>query len=206
MLLTVSIAGSPASAQQVSSAELLTVTEDLLRAVDSLRGQSIPSTLVADAGWLHDSVHRPPSWSGPAVRASDVSRAYLQSLQVAAELLGRKPSSATLQAIAEDLQDKVEHCRRLGIGMGGTILVTVHTRRGAEPVPNHQVRYLLKFFEVVKGAQPGTFPRFSTPTEAVLEPGRYWVWAIDPASGRESPRTLVKVAGARELTIDVPVP
>ena len=206
MLLTVSIAGSPASAQQVSSAELLTVTEDLLRAVDSLRGQSIPSTLVADAGWLHDSVHRPPSWSGPAVRASDVSRAYLQSLQVAAELLGRKPSSATLQAIAEDLQDKVEHCRRLGIGMGGTILVTVHTRRGAEPVPNHQVRYLLKFFEVVKGAQPGTFPRFSTPTEASLEPGRYWVWAIDPASGRESPRTLVKVAGARELTIDVPVP
>jgi hypothetical protein len=206
MLLAVSIAGAPVSAQQVSRAELLNVTEDLLRAVDALRGDTIPASLVADAGWLHDSVHRPSSSSGPPVRAADVSRAYVQSLQVAVELLRRKPSQATLQAVAEDLQDKVEHCRRLGIGMGGTVRVTVHTRRGAEPVPNHQVRYLLKFFEVVTGAQPGTFPRFSTPTEMTLEPGRYWVWAIDPATGRESPRTLVKVAGARELTVDVPVP
>jgi hypothetical protein len=62
---------------------------------------------------------------------------------------------------------------------------------------------LLNVTEDLLGA---VHPRFSTPTETTLDPGRYWVRAIDPASGRESPRTLVKVAGARQLTIDVPVP
>jgi len=33
------------------------------------------------------------------------------------------------------------------------------------------------------------------PTEVELEPGRYWVWADDPATGKKSDRVLVVVRG-----------
>ena len=40
--------------------------------------------------------------------------------------------------------------------------------------------------------------RPSTPTEPRLEPGRYWVWARNPATGRTSERALVRVAGQND--------
>ena len=66
--------------------------------------------------------------------------------------------------------------------------------------------YLLKIYERIKGASPAAFPTLSTPTEVRLDPGRYWMWARDPATGRTSDRTLVRVAGQTELPIDLPVP
>jgi hypothetical protein len=108
--------------------------------------------------------------------------------------------------VAADLEAKVEHCRLLGIGMGGSVLLKVNTRRGPQTVGDWQVVYLLKVYEHVKGATPTVFPTLSTPTEAPLEPGRYWLWARDPSTGRTSERALVRVFGRSQLDVDLPVP
>jgi len=90
--------------------------------------------------------------------------------------------------------------------MGGSVLLKVNTRRGSETVRDWQVVYLLKVYEHVAGAAPIVFPSLSTPTEAALEPGRYWLWARDPTTGRTSERALVRVLGRPELAVDLPVP
>jgi hypothetical protein len=155
---------------------------------------------------MRDSVRRPAFWSGPVTNASDVSPEYLRSLQTAAAILTQQPGPQVLADIADDLEAKVEHCRALRIGMGGTVRLRVNTRRGDDSVGNLQVQYLLKFYEGVAGSQPVTFPRLSSPTESPLEPGRYWIWTVDPASGRAGSRILVRVAGQRELVVDLPAP
>jgi hypothetical protein len=189
------LSGTPAS-------ELRIVVDELQ--VAAARANA-PDTLSTRAGWLHDSVFRPPDWKGPVTNPDEVTRDYARSLQLAAELIRQNPPKQALADIAADLETKVEHCQRLGIGMGGVVRVRVNTRRGGDIVRNLQVRYLLKFYEYIKGAQPGTFPQFSSPTEETLSPGRYWMWTFDPATGRETTRTLVKVAGQREMVVDVPV-
>jgi hypothetical protein len=189
-----------------TDAALRQATEDLYRAALNSRSPLTPPTLLEDVNWLRDSVRRPAFWDNPVTRAADVSAAYLRSLQVAADLLLHSGDAQVLTDIADDLHLKVQHCRDLRIGMGGSVRLKVNTRRGDGNVRNLQVRYLLKFYETSAGAQPVTFPRLSSPTEAALEPGRYWVWAFDPATGRDSTRTLVRVAGRRQMEVDVPAP
>lgn len=196
---------APQAQAQTTEPELRRTTEDLYQAVLSARGVTTPASLVASASWLRDSVRRPAFWNGPTTRASDVSADYVRSLQTATDLLRRQPSDQVLHDIAEDLALKVEHCRALKIGMGGGVKLIVNTRRGDGSVRNLQVRYLLKFFETAAGVEPGTFARLSSPTDSTVAPGRYWVWAVDPATGRSSSRTLVRAAGQKELVVDVPV-
>jgi hypothetical protein len=136
---------------------------------------------------------------------ADVTPAYLQALQRVAELT-KKASDEQWEDAASELEAKVEHCRRLDIGMGGTILLQINTRRTGGPVGNWQVFYLLKIYEHAAGASPTNFPQLSTPTEAVIEPGRYWIWARDPATGKTSERVLVRVVGQKQLLVDLPVP
>lgn len=206
VVLSLLVAGHPSQAQaQTTEPELRRTTEELYQAVMSARGVTTPATLLASASWLRDSVRRPVFWNGPATRASDVSPDYVRSLQTATELLRRQPSDQVLHDIAEDLSLKVEHCRALKIGMGGGVKLIVNTRRGNGSVANLQVRYLLKFYETATGVEPGTFARLSSPTDGTLPPGRYWVWAVDPATGRTSTRTLVRAAGQKELVVDVPI-
>jgi hypothetical protein len=196
---------APTRAQPpTTDAVLRRATEDLYRAALDSRSVSTPPTLLEDVSWMRDSVRRPAFWTNPVTKAADVSAEYLRSLQVAADLLRNTRDAKVLTDIAEDLHLKVQHCRDLRIGMGGSVLLKVNTRRGDGNVRNLQVRYLLKFYETAAAAQPGTFPRLSSPTEAALEPGRYWVWAFDPATGRDSTRTLVRVAGRRQMEVDVP--
>jgi len=90
--------------------------------------------------------------------------------------------------------------------MGGSVLLRVNTRRGSSSVNNWQVFYLLKIYETAAGTSPTTFPTLSAPAETRLEPGRYWIWARDPATGRTSERALVRVSGKQEFRIDLPVP
>jgi len=108
--------------------------------------------------------------------------------------------------ITDELEAKIDHCRALGIGMGGSVLLRVDTRRGSASVNNWQVFYLLKIYEAAPGTSPTTFPTLSAPAETRLEPGRYWIWARDPATGRTSDRALVRVSGKQEFRIDLPVP
>jgi hypothetical protein len=90
--------------------------------------------------------------------------------------------------------------------MGGSVVLHVNTRRGKETVGDWQVFYLLKVYEHVNGAAPIVFPSLSTPTQTALEPGRYWIWARDPSTGRTSERALLRVVGRAELNVDLPIP
>jgi hypothetical protein len=137
---------------------------------------------------------------------TQVSPEYVRSLQQLAELLRTDRRSAVANDVADELETKVEHCRLLGIGMGGSVLLRVNTRRGPQTVGDWQVFYLLKVYEHLKGAAPTVFPSLSTPTQAGLEPGRYWLWARDPSTGRTSERALVRVLGRTELQVDLPIP
>lgn len=190
---------------QTTEADLRRATEDLYQAAVATRTVTTPDALLASVTWLRESARQSVFFQGPLTRASDVTPDYLRSLQTATALLRKRPSDQVVADIAEDLRLKVQHCQDLNIGMGGGVKVVVNTRRGDGSISNLQVRYLLKFYEVAPGAEPGTFPRLSSPTDVTVAPGRYWIWAVDPASGRSSARTLVRVSGQKELVVDVPV-
>jgi hypothetical protein len=134
-----------------------------------------------------------------------LTREYVSTFERAAEMLERGWNPAAIEDLIRELETKVAHCRALGIGMGGSVTLRVNTRRRGAVVPEWQVLYLLKFDEWLK-TPPRTFPRVSSPTEATLEPGRYWIWARDPATGTISERVLIEVAGATSLLVDVLVP
>jgi hypothetical protein len=185
-------------ARQRTGEELNLALLHLQRAVRTLPPVFTSPRLVQAADWLNSRSGR--------TDPENVSQEYVQSLRRAAELLTGAPSRALVEDVTAELEARVEHCRSLGIGMGGSVLVKVHTRRGPEDVRDLQVLYLLKIFEYVKGSSPINFPRLSTPTETRVDPGRYWVWARDPATGRISEPVLVRLAGRTEFDVDIPVP
>ena len=117
-----------------------------------------------------------------------------------------KSDQRAILDVTSELEAKVEHCRVLGVGMGGSVLMRVNTRRRAQSVGDWQVQYLLKIYEHLAAATPCDAPRLSTPTETHGEPGRYWVWARDPATGRTTERVLVRVVGQPELAVNLFVP
>lgn len=185
-------------AQPLSSAtEAKLVLRDLQMAAEALPPADRLPRLQAAIDWLARRADRIDS---------SISVEYVRSLHRAAQLLRTRPDRVLIEDVASELETKVEHCRVLGVGMGGSVLVRVSTRRGADTVQHWQVFYLLKIYERIKGASPAAFPTLSTPTEVRLDPGRYWMWARDPVTGRTGDRTLVRVAGQTELPIDLPVP
>lgn len=137
---------------------------------------------------------------------ADVSMDYAKAIDSAAQVLSNDPSPAQIEDVTLDLEAKVHFCRTTGQPMGGKVLVTVHTRSGQASVGEWRVHYLLKIFEVVGDASPGTFMRLSTPTMTHLEPGRYWVWARHPVTKRVTERVLVTLSGPTDAVVDLVVP
>jgi hypothetical protein len=187
-----------AAAAQVSAADLNLALSQLERAANGLPRPVRSPRLVAAVNWLERRT--------AATNPSRVSREYVRSLRLAADLLTEQPTREVVNDVTAELEAKVEHCRVLRIGMGGSVLLRVSTRRGPQTVGDWQVLYLLKIYERASAASPATFPSLSSPTETTVEPGRYWLWARDPATGRTGARTLVRVAGQTELKVDLPVP
>jgi hypothetical protein len=183
---------------QVRRTDLNLAIGQLGLAVRTLPPVAASSRIQAAVTWLTERAGS----SDPA----HISKEYVRSLEQIAELLRLNRRSDVIDDVAAELEAKVEHCRLLGIGMGGSVLLKVNTRRGPQTVADWQVVYLLKVYEHVDGATPTVFPSLSTPTEAALEPGRYWLWARDPTTGRTSDRALVRVLGRSELAVDLPVP
>src|SRR5687768_11999285 len=138
----VTLCAPGAAAAQVDRDQLSLALVQLQRAVDSL-GPSRPTRLVAAVQWLQGRVG--------TTDASQVSPSYLQSLTNAATLLAATPLPGLIEDITEELEAKVDHCRDLGIGMGGSVSVRVSTRRGSDTVGNWQVLYLLKIYERATG-------------------------------------------------------
>ena len=115
--------------------------------------------------------------------------------------------AATLQAVAEDLEIKLEHCNLSGGKLGGSVVVRVRTVAGAQEAASWQVFYMPRVFEAATNASPDLFPQLSSPTVETLVPGRYVMWVRDPATNRLGERTVVKVGeGKKELLLDLPVP
>ena len=111
-----------------------------------------------------------------------------------------------LEAIADDLEVKLEHCKNSGGKLGGSVSVTVRTVQGNREVRNWQVFYVPKVLDVIGGVTPDRFPRLSSPTLETLVPGRYVMWARD-SDGRTAEKTVVKVGeGRKDLQLDLLVP
>jgi hypothetical protein len=115
--------------------------------------------------------------------------------------------AAMLEALADDLEVKLEHCLNSGGRLGGSVAVRVRTVSAGAEVRNWQVFYLPRVFQAVPNATADLFPQLSSPTNATLVPGRYVVWARDPVTTRTSERVVIKVGeGRKELPLDLPVP
>jgi hypothetical protein len=115
--------------------------------------------------------------------------------------------AATLEALAEDLETKLEHCMKSGGRLGGSVTVRVRTLQGGIESKSWQVFYMPRIFEAATNAIPDLFPQLSSPTEETLVPGRYVMWVRDPATARLGERTVVKVGeGRKELLLDLSVP
>lgn len=201
ILILLTAATSPAEMRerrQERAVALPVLLADLSKTIASLPASAARARLQDDVGWFLKEYERS--------KADTITAEYVRSFSRAAELLKNRPSTQIIDDVADEFQAKREHCRALKVGMGGIIKVRVNTRRGSQAAPDWQVLYLLKIYEWVPGATPINFPRLSTPTELDIEPGRYWVWARDPATGKVSERVLVKAAGERELMVDLSVP
>jgi ankyrin repeat protein len=113
----------------------------------------------------------------------------------------------SLEAIAEDLEAKLEHCQKSGGRLGGSVLVRVRTVQAGQEAARWQVFYMPRIFEVSPNAVPDLFPQLSSPTEELIVPGRYLMWVRNPATSAVGERTVVKVGeGRKELMVDLPVP
>ena len=99
----------------------------------------------------------------------------------------------TVEAVAEDLEIKLEHCTKSGGSLGGSVVVRVRTLQGNTERKSWQVFYMPRVFEAASNASPDLFPQLSSPTEETLVPGRYVMWVRDPATAQLGERTVVKV-------------
>ena len=147
-LLTLLLAPSALHAQVQSNdlrAALSEIRKDAIRWQAGQGGipplpaqQKIWERVQVAADWLLSRVN--------TTKPSEVTTEYLRALQRSAELV-RTGSPADSEDVASELEAKVDHCRKLGIGMGGTVTLRVNTLRGGKPVPNLRVQLLLKIHE-----------------------------------------------------------
>lgn len=202
-LLAAGIPHEAGEQDRLAATQLKTALADLDRLVPTRTlataqaGRPEPDRLRAAVDWLNRNYER--------TNPDNVSDEYVRTLQRAGRLLSAQPSAEMIEDVTLELEAKVDHCKRLSIGMGGSVRLRVNTVRAAQIVSDWQVLYLLKFDEWLK-TPPRNFPRVSSPTETSVEPGRYWVWARDPATGKTSQPVLAEVAGKPELVLDLPVP
>ena len=132
---------------------------------------------------------------------------YIAALEAALNAGRAETLAATVDAVAEDLEVKLEHCTLSGGRLGGSVIVRVRTLEGGTERRSWQVFYMPRVFEAASNATPDLFPQLSSPTEETLVPGRYVMWVRDPVTARLGERTVVKVGeGKKELLLDLPVP
>lgn len=189
--------GTSAQAQPQPLQDLRQAVTELAVAVAALPPPLRQPRLVSAADWLRTR--------SATAKAEDITAEYVTALTRTAQLLRAQPTEAVVDDVTSELEAKVEHCRRLGIGMGGTVGLKVSTSRGVTTVGGMDVLYLLKFDEWLK-MPPRSFPGRTSPAAASVPPGNYWFWARDPATGRIGERKLVPIAGQKEFTIDLAAP
>lgn len=112
-----------------------------------------------------------------------------------------------LEAMADDLEVKLEHCQQSGGKLGGSVTVQVRTLQGGEESRNWQVFYLPRILDAAGAGAADRFPQLSSPTHETLVPGRYVMWVRDAAGSTVGEKVVVKVGeGKKDLRLDLPVP
>jgi hypothetical protein len=180
--------------------DVLGALNELQSAVNGLPAELSSPALRTASDWL---IARPKAAS---FDPRGISGEYARALRSAAALLKGRPSREVVDDVTAELEAKVEHCRTLGVPMGGAVTLKVNTLRNGQTIGNLRVKALLKIYEHVQGSEPRSFLRVSSPTQMDLEPGRYWVWALDESTQKTSERVLVRVTGQKELVLDLGAP
>jgi hypothetical protein len=105
----------------------------------------------------------------------------------------KKALRLLLEAIRDDLAEKVAYCRQHGLA--ATRQVKVVTKRdGTTEIKGLEVLYLEKFFASDAKAKPLQFRGFSSPAVDELAPGRYLFWAKEPGvAGKNGERKEARV-------------
>ena len=185
---------------QAALSDLFTVTA-ALEASDRLRPTA--RRAVMSVTWLRERAN------GWAPRTFDEGREMRESIERMSRVLRRSANDDArvelLQAIADDLEDKVEYCR--SEGLAGRRKVTVLTKRdGVVEVKGLEVYYIEKFLEKDPGAKPHQFRGFSSPAVDDLVPGRYVFWSRQPGpSGLTGARKEVRVTvGNQPIEVHTP--
>jgi len=183
--------GSPAaarlSAQGPEKASLARALDDLNSAIASLRAeardQNVGFSAMRSVTWLRNQTN---AW---IPRSLDDGREMRLSIERMTRAMRSAPDlekkTTLLQQISDDLEDKVEFCRREGLTSRRRVNV-VTKREGLTEVKGLQVLYLEKFLESDPKATPQQFRGFSSPAADELVPGRYVFWAKEPGRNGKS--------------------
>jgi hypothetical protein len=206
-----------AMAQQVEppvsqKAALIRACEQLLRDVGRIR-ESFPrnrNILFAsnqasrELSWF---TSKAPGWTPKSPQEGRGLRESIEGMIACVRSLPRSARTfeALLPLIAEDLSVKRIHCSYEGLAARQPVRVLTK-RQGVTEVKGLEVLYLEKFFEFDEKARPHQFRGFSSPAVDDLVPGRYVVWARDPANpAKRAPRRDARV-GKTERDVKAAVP
>jgi len=187
-----------APAQETSEKPLLVSTlRQIVEAVSTIRQPGVAPVMeriAASAKWMENRVGEwTPERSGEGLP-------LLASLGRMLKVLREPPAGQSelktlLNAVAEDLSDKVEHCKQTGLAASQRVEV-VTKRNGVDEVKGLAVLYVEKFFQHDPSARPREFRHFSSPAVEDLVPGRYIIWAKETSgSGRTGPTKEVRIGG-----------
>jgi hypothetical protein len=185
-----------------------------LQSLDTLLAKAAPSTAPGRAAQKRAATAlaglRSLSAAWPADSPEDYRlnlAADVQALSSAVARADQQILRQSLEAVADDLEAKLEHCQKSGGKLGGSVLVRVRTVQSGQEAGKWQVFYMPRIFEVSPNAVPDLFPQLSSPTEELIVPGRYLMWVRNPSTSKVGERTVVKVGeGRKELVVDLPVP
>jgi hypothetical protein len=196
-----------------SSGSAPTVTASL-EAIDALLAKAAPATGPGRAAHKRAAAAlaqlRSLSAAWPAQSPEDYRINLAADATALSSALARADQQIlrqSLEALADDLEAKLEHCQKSGGKLGGSVLVRVRTVQLGLEAGKWQVFYMPRIFEASPNAVPDLFPQLSSPTEETLVPGRYLMWVRNPGTSKVGERTVVKVGeGRKELMVDLPVP
>jgi hypothetical protein len=155
------------------------------------------------------------NWLRTSLTPEGPSRAMLDGLRADADALGNaqqgdeRERRALIEATFDDLRLKRVYCRERPERMNALVRLTVQTWDGTTEVHQWRVAYLNAPLAILHRDQFQPFPKFSSPTEVRLPPGRYMVWAQDPRNAAvRGPATEVALGqnGSAEVKADIVVP
>ena len=172
---------------RAASAQGAPAAGDASRALSSLRAlfQDHASELTAAQ---QEAVASSLKWLTQLSEGVRINPAMVRSLEADAQALSRLGTTsgaaraAVLDRVADDLQLKSAYCRTHRDGMSANVALTVRTWNGDQEVRRWQVSFVNAPLALLHGGRAEQFPAFSSPTTFDLPPGRYILWAQDPAN------------------------